>query len=764
MTETKSRSAVIIIVLITLLCLIPLRSLRFDFNIEKLFPAGDPELSFFQEFQQQFNSQIDDEFIFIGLRNEKGIFQKDFLTRTDSLTQYISRQPHILKVYSLVTAHQFYFIGNEVNARPLIHSYDSSKYYQDSIDLFGAKEFRNLLISKDGRSIAIAAFNERFLSNKQKDSILDGLNNRIKDLGFDESHITAKIRVERIYEKEIEKNLKKYLLLSLGLICLALYILFRSLQTILLPLLIIVVSIMWTMALMALTGHSLDIISSLMPPILATICMSDVIHISTHYIEQLRKGLPKKQALDKAYREIGLATFYTCVTIAIGFVTLGITNIIPIRNFGFFAAIGILIGFLITLFSLYAFYLFGPLPKLATKKHADEKWEKLLAACFKWILKKKWTVFFVVTIATAISVFYITRIKIDSSLLQEIPKGNPMLDDYHFMEKDFSGTRPFEMSLVMKDSQDHFLEPDKLKEVEKIENFLHDSCGIGYIISPTSLFKGANKAFMGGGNNEFRLPDSSAAIQRYYEGIMQTEYADELQHYLTPDTRSCRISGRQPNLSVKQFEPLQKKIENYFVVNKNLPFNHRLTGSAILLDKVTYSVTSNLLTGIFFDALIICIIALLLLRRWTILFIILIPNVLPLIFMAGMMGMMGIDLKADTSVIFAIALGLTVDDSIHFLSRLKLELARGLSLPYAIKRTYLSTGKAIVITAFVLLSGFLTLLSSSFGGTFYIGLLVSLCLFTAMLLELTVTPLLILFFFRQSSKKINLPSSQKRLV
>jgi predicted RND superfamily exporter protein len=126
--------------------------------------------------------------------------------------------------------------------------------------------------------------------------------------------------------------------------------------------------------------------------------------------------------------------------------------------------------------------------------------------------------------------------------------------------------------------------------------------------------------------------------------------------------------------------------------------------------------------------------------------------------MAGIMGAMGINLKADTSVIFAIALGLTVDDSIHFLSRLRLELQRGLSLPYAIKRTYLSTGKAIVITAFVLLSGFLVLLSSSFGGTFYIGLLVSLCLFSAMLLELTVTPLLILLFFRQRTKKPAIPA------
>jgi len=266
-------------------------------------------------------------------------------------------------------------------------------------------------------------------------------------LGFDETHLTAKIRVERIYIKEIDKNLKKYLLLSLSLICIALYLLFKSIKTIILPLLVIVISIIWTLSLISVTGHSLDIISSLLPPILAAICMSDIIHISTHYIEQLRAGLSKKEALNKTYKEIGLATFFTCCTIAIGFITLGITNIIPIRNFGFFAAIGIMIGFGITMISLYAFYSISPVPKIVNEKGADHWWNSFLAFSFRTILKNKILVFSLLAILTGISIYYSTKIEINSSLLQEIPKKNPMLDDYRFMEKDFAGTRPFELAL-----------------------------------------------------------------------------------------------------------------------------------------------------------------------------------------------------------------------------------------------------------------------------------------------------------------------------
>jgi len=138
------------------------------------------------------------------------------------------------------------------------------------------------------------------------------------------------------------------------------------------------------------------------------------------------------------------------------------------------------------------------------------------------------------------------------------------------------------------------------------------------------------------------------------------------------------------------------------------------------------------------------------LRHWRIIIIVLIPNVIPLLIMGAAMGLLGINLKADTSVIFAIAFGIAVDDTIHFMSRLRLELSKGLTLIYAVKRTYLSTGKAIIITTLVLLSGFMTLLSSSFGGAFYIGLLISLCLFVALIMELTVTPILILLLYKKT--------------
>ena len=753
MNDKKSRLIIVLVLLITLLSFIPLRSLRFEFNIEKLFPSGDEELAFFQQFQQQFHSEKEDEFILIGLKNEKGIFDKNFLTKTDSLTRFITGMENIIKVYSLTSTNVFSFSNEEINARPLVHINQPENYVSDSVYLFNSKEYRDLLVSKDGKSTLIAAFNKQYLTDNQKDSLLGQINYLIKQLGFDESHVTAKIRIERIYVREIEKNLKKYLVLSLSLISLVLFILFKSVKNIIIPLLIVLISIVWTLSLIALTGHSLDIISSLIPPILAAICMSDIIHISTHYIENLRSGLPKKEALAKTYKEIGLATFYTCCTVATGFFTLAITDIVPIRNFGIFTGAGLFIAFTLTLLSLWAYFTLSPVPAVVYEKSNEKRWNNFLSGSFNKIIANKFIVLGLFALLTALSGFWLNKVEINSSLLQEIPKKNPVLKDFSFIEKNFSGTRPFELSLRLKDTSRSFFELPVMKQVESIETFIKDSCGIGAVVSPLSLFKGANKAFHADDISQFRLPATMQEVARFYEAISQTQYAYELDHFMSEDGKWIRISGRLPNLTIRDFKMIENKFENFFNHNNfNSIFNYHHTGSAVLLDKVTYSLTGNLLTGIAIDAILISLIAFLLLRNWRAIFIILIPNVIPLIIMGAMMGLLNINLKADTSVIFAIAFGIAVDDSIHFMSRLKLELSKGIRLPHAIKRTYMSTGKAIIITCLVLLSGFLTLLTSSFGGVFYIGLLISTCLFMALIMELTVTPLLLLLFFRPKNK------------
>jgi predicted RND superfamily exporter protein len=178
----------------------------------------------------------------------------------------------------------------------------------------------------------------------------------------------------------------------------------------------------------------------------------------------------------------------------------------------------------------------------------------------------------------------------------------------------------------------------------------------------------------------------------------------------------------------------------------------RLTGSSRLIDKNINYLAMSMIEGLLLAFIIIALIAGLLFKSLRIILIAIITNALPLIFIAGIMGVTGIELKMATSLIFTIAFGIAVDDTIHFLSRLKLELDKGKSLIYSIKRTFLGTGKAIMMTSVVLVCGFLSMISSNFMSTFYVGLLISITLFLATIIDLTLLPIILLWLNKNKSK------------
>lgn len=753
MSDRQVKVVLFIIGCISLMSILPVRQIEFEFNIEKLFSEDDQELSNFQAFKAKFNTQFDDEYIFIGLKSNAGIFNREFLQKTDSLSNFIANLSHITKVYSLTSASSIYLKNEEINARKVLNIDRPDQYFSDSLYLFGSPEYRDLLVSNDGKSIAIAAFNMPGLNEITKETLIDSIQKRMDALNFEEAHLTAKIKVEQVFVSEIKSNLIKYLSLSLLCISIVMYLFFRSLGMILISLLIIGISMLWTFALFALTGEPVDIVSSLIPPILAAICMSDIVHISTHFLENLKYEEDRLIALNKTFKEIGKATFYTCCTVAAGFFALSITGITPIRNFGIYTGIGLFVSFIISISVLYAYFRLVPNSVKMRSRNADDIWNRILSFLFRNVVHYRLGVLLMAVVIIFTGIILSQKIEINASLLDEIPRNHPMVADYRFIEQNFSGTRPFEMSIKLKADPSSILDLAVLRDVERIENFLKDSCNIGLIISPLSLIKGANKAFKGGDLTLFTLPQTQTEINRYKEAIHQTQFHDEFTHYLSADEKEMRMSGKLPNISIKEFAVIENRIHE-FVKREGLDERYRfhLTGSAVMLDKSSLSVTQNLFSGIYLDIILISIIALLILGNWRIIFIMLIPNILPLLIMASAMALMHINIKADTSVIFAISLGIAVDDTIHFMSRMRMELNKGLSLPYAIKRTYLSTGKAIILTTLVLLSGFMTLMSSSFGGAFYIGFLISLCLFVAVLIELTITPVLLLLFYKRGFK------------
>ena len=215
--------------------------------------------------------------------------------------------------------------------------------------------------------------------------------------------------------------------------------------------------------------------------------------------------------------------------------------------------------------------------------------------------------------------------------------------------------------------------------------------------------------------------------------------------------KKLRISGRLPDLSIVEFAEINKKIEGYFEREKlNRDMKYKITGSPVLLDKITYYLIDNLIEGLLVAFLVIALISIYLLKSWKMIIISIIPNLISIIVIAGIMGFLGIFLKADTAVVFAISFGIAVDNTIHFMSRLKIELSKSLPLIEALRNTYLKTGKTLITATIVIMAGFSSLLFSSFNAIFYIGFLISAGLLTALILNLTVLPILILMFYKKN--------------
>jgi predicted RND superfamily exporter protein len=714
-----------------------------------MFPIHDPDVQYYKDFQRKFHTDIDEEVIFIGLKNSNGIFQIEFLRKVDTLTQYISKLNNIAKVYSLTNSSFISLHNGTFSAVPLIHINQPDQYLADSIQLFNSEEYRQLLISKKGTSIAIAAFNQPWLTHLQKQQLLYQIQKKLNDLEFNESHLAAKIRIETTYIEEIKKNIKIYLIISILIVVLALYFIFKSWNAIIIPLMIIFISNLWSLAIITICGYSVDVLTSLLPPVLSIICMSNIIHLSTKYNTLLSLGTSKEDALTRTFTELKGPTFFAALTTAVGILTLSITDILPIRTFGIFMGIGVLLSFAISYLFLQSYYNITTEPAPIHHNKHNKQWSLILNWSYSYVVKHKIKILAFTCLLMVVSLYYTFKIQINGSLLEEIPARNALLSDYKFIEDEFYGTRNFEMELGLQNSNDSLVNLERLREVEEIQGILQDSLNIACIISPLSLYKGTNKVFHGGNQSFFSLPSSQDQINDYILKINQTQYRDEWLRYYAEDLKSLRISGKLPDLTIKEFEGLSHRFEQYFnKLNFKNNYTYKFTGSSIIFDKIAYSLTNNLLNGLIIAFILIGLIGYYIMKSYRMVVISLIPNFLALLIMAGIMGLLGIHLKADTAIIFSISFGIAVDNTIHFLNRFNLELKSYNTISNALHRTFIEVGRPMMITTIILLLGFLSLLTSSFGGTFYIGLLISISLFFALILNLTILPILIWYFYK----------------
>jgi predicted RND superfamily exporter protein len=343
------------------------------------------------------------------------------------------------------------------------------------------------------------------------------------------------------------------------------------------------------------------------------------------------------------------------------------------------------------------------LPNLQTEKETSRFWYTNLHRLLRWIFKRRKMVIIGTVLIVALSIFGITRIELNNYLIEGLTTRDQLRQDFNYFENNFSGVRPFEMAVTPADTAASLFDVPQLRAMDQLENYLTTQFGVGFVTSPVAVVKAANKAYNNGNPAYYKLPDTDEELIELTEAL----------------------------------EPFRKREEkfNQFIsstpVMKNI--NVHMTGGAVMLDKNNQYLVDNTLQGLLVSVLVVALIIAIIHRNWRMIIIAIIPNMLPIVLIGGLMGFAGIELKSSTSIIFSIAFGIATDDTIF----------------YAVKRTFLSTGKAVIVTSLILIAGFLTLIASGFESTFYFGLLVSITLLVAVLTDLLLFPVLVIWLLRK---------------
>lgn len=712
--------------------------LRFNYDFESYFPTGDEDVEYYKEFRSHFGD--DSRFLLIGITNKSGIFRKPFLTKVDSLTTFLQNLEQTDNVISPTNLKEPVFTAMGPIQVPLIHVEDPSRYSADSAKIFISDSPTASFFPKGGSDVILLMNLKEDLGKEAGDSLLSLIYKRIEILEFDKTHVSGKLKVQSVYIDKMKFELVVFLTTSIVLVSIFLFFAYRTFWGIVIPMLAVILAIIWTVGLMGLTGQPLDLMTTLLPPILFIVGMSDVIHLLTKYIDELKKGKSKTDALTVAYKEIGLATFITSLTTAIGFGTLLNSNVGPIRNFGLYTCIGVFVAFALAFTFFPAFLIQFKKPFFSPKVAQNVFWNKTLHRSFLKLLHNKNLVLVFSILLTSIAIFFTTRISRDSTLLDDVGENDPIKIDSRYLEEKFGGIRSVEIGI---ESKRKITDREVLIEIEKMENYLKGPYGAAYVNSPTTYIKVLNKAHNGGNPDKFTLPENEKEWQRVEKYLPYLEKQKGKNPFL--DGNFGRITGRIPDVGHVGVQKMNDELISHFKANiDSTLLNFKLTGSALLIDKNNKILTQNLMKNLSIALLLVGIIMGIIFKSWKMAIIAMIPNIIPLLMIGAIMGIFGINLKPSTSIIFSIAFGIAVDDSIHFLSRLKLQLDSGRSFLYALKRTFLGTGKAMIITSLILISGFLSLILSSFDGTFYTGLLVSLTLIFALVGDLIILPVVLI--------------------
>ncbi len=720
-----------------------INKLNFQFDFESFFPTDDPDLAIFKDFIKDF--ETDDNFLLIGLKRQDGIFEQKFLEDVHDLTVKSRDVPFVLEAESITKLVYPLVTPFGITSIAAVDIDDPSKYPQQRERLLQDERLLDYLISRDGKSTIIALKTVDAITLDQSYEMLEGIESLIASYDFEEDHILGRANFQKELVRMQVREIMVSTIIAGSLVFFVMLFIYRKALTVFIALTSIGLGMTLFMGFLGVSGQTLSAMTGLYPILMIIVGTSDVIHIMSKYLDELEKGHSKNESILTTIKEIGLATLLTSVTTAVGFTTLLTSRIMPIREFGINAAIGVMIAYITVVLFTCALLSFFDLTKLTSPKTRTNFWTKWMTKAYDASFKKKAIWFsilgFVVFCSIGISMVT-TNYKIESNL----PLGAKITKDYQFFEREFVGFRPVEVAVT---TDGNIYDYKVMSEINKVEDKFKEDGYFKAIRSQTMIYKSIAQMFGGNTVQSYRFPETEEEYTKY---VSVASKIPKLSNNILvgKNAKKARIISRMNDVGADSTKLIVEKLEDWIYANTDTSLvSFDITGTSMLLDKNVEYARRSLLTGLCIAILIIGFLMVLLFKNLKYLVIALIPNIFPLVFAGAILGFLNIELEAGITIVFAIIFGIAVDDSIHFLSRFKIGRLKGYSVEKSLKATFLETGKAICITSIILFFGFMVLLFSVHPPSRSIGILIGITLVTALLSDLFIIPLLIRLLIKE---------------
>ena len=620
--------------------------------------------------------------------------------------------------------------------------------------------YKNLIYSKSNETLRSLIYMDPLLDNTKQRKIF--ITNVFLPLivSFEkENNLDLKVSgmpyVRTLNAQNIVDEISIFVLSAMGITSLIFFLFFRSIRATLISLLVVIIGVMWSFGVLGFLGYEITVITALIPPLIIVIGIPNCIFLINKYQQEVANHGNQIKSLQRVIVKIGNATLMTNLTTACGFATFILTNSKILKEFGIVASINIFGIFLLSLFLIPIIYSFLPIPN---SKHLKHLKNKTIDNFVKWmennVRHNRINVYIISLLGLVFGIIGIYQIEISGSLIDDMPKKSGFFKDLKFYDDEFSGVVPIEVLIDTK-RKNGVYSLANLRRIDQFQNHIEEYPELAPPISVINAFKFAKQAYYNGNPNYYKLPTSqeNRFISKYINNA--SNEVNLLSNYIDSTGQYGRITTFMKDIDTKRIEEIEKGLQAS--LKKIFPaerFDVLLTGKSLLFLKGTKYLVKNLFLSLSLAILLIALFMAYMFRSYKMIIISLIPNLLPLIITAGVMGFSGIPLKPSTILVFSIAFGISVDDTIHFLAKYRQELsANNWKIKPAVYSSLRETGISMFYTSIVLFFGFAVFMSSDFGGTVALGGLVSVTLLFAMLANLILLPSLLISMEDKVSNK-----------